>query len=251
MEPLVDFLARVIGTVPGVDSQRFIQGNALIGTPGFAVPARAGDHALNPHQRSEGTRAKVRAGRDMDARIEQGPERHAPLHQLGTVEVEFIGVVISVGSEERGHRVYRLDPAHEVIVDERAVGDFRAQILRGIQLEPALIGAEHHGDGDITVRVAVRADIGAEHALDPLVELILRLRDIPPVAIGPSGIGLAQCHRPFGERAIDVVLRCSTETQPFITEARTQFSRDHRLENPSTCFKRDTMLEIAVCPDLL
>src|SRR5580704_4816172 len=88
-------LTRVVGAVPGVDSQRFIHGNALIGAPGFSAPTRAGDHALNSHQGSERSRAEIRARRNMHPRIEERPEGHASLHQLGTVEVEFIGVVVS------------------------------------------------------------------------------------------------------------------------------------------------------------
>src|SRR5580698_1522916 len=86
-------LARIVGAVPSVDSQRFIHRNALIGAPGFSVPASAGDHALNSHQGSERTRTEIRTRRNMDPRVEERSEGHASLHQLGAVEVELVAVV--------------------------------------------------------------------------------------------------------------------------------------------------------------
>src|SRR5450631_1630831 len=53
------FLTRRIGAVQRVDAQRLVNGDALIGAPDFAIPACARHHALDTHQRREGTGIEI------------------------------------------------------------------------------------------------------------------------------------------------------------------------------------------------
>ena len=53
------FFVRVVRAVDRVHLQGLIYGDALIGSPGFSIPAGARDHALDAHQRGEGARAEV------------------------------------------------------------------------------------------------------------------------------------------------------------------------------------------------
>ena len=113
-----------------------------------------------------------------DAGVEQRAIRHAPLHQLFAVERELVGVVVRVRREHRRHGAERLDAAHEIVVDQRAVRDLRPRVGARKRLLRALERREIHVDRDVAVRVAVHLDAGAMHALDPGVQVVLRLGDV-------------------------------------------------------------------------
>ena len=157
--------------------------------------------------------------------------RHAALHQLLAVVHELVGVVVGVGREHRRHGADRLDAPHEVVVDERAVRDLRPRVGAGQQLLRALHGGEIHVDGHVAVGVAVHLDAGAVHALDPLVQRVLRLGDVALVGRRDAGIRRAQRHRALRERAVHGVLGRGAELDPLVAEAGLDAGGDHRLEH--------------------
>jgi hypothetical protein len=90
---------------------------------------------------------------------------------------------------------HRLDSAHEVVVDKRAMRDLGPRVGAREELLRALDRLEHHVDGDVAVRVAVHLDAGAVHPLHPRVQLVLVLRDVAFVRRRDAWIGHAHRHR--------------------------------------------------------
>ena len=64
------------------------------------------------------------------------------------------------------------------------MSDFRARIGSREQLLRPLHGGQHHVDRDIAIGVAVHLDAGAMHALDPGVQIVLRLGNVAFVGGG-------------------------------------------------------------------
>src|SRR5882724_7784216 len=94
--PLDRFLPGGVGTIDRADAQRLVDADSLVGAPDLSVPPGASHHALDAHQRRERARIEVRPGRHRDARVEKRPIGHASLHDLFTVEMELIGVVVGI-----------------------------------------------------------------------------------------------------------------------------------------------------------
>ena len=135
------------------------------------------------------------------------------------VEVELVGIVIGVGGERRGHGADRLDAPHQIVVDQRAVGDLGARVGSREQLLRPLDRGQHHIDGDVAIGMAIDLDAGAMHPLDPGVEIVLRLGDVAVVRRLDAGIGLAERHGALGERAVAGVLGRGAEPDPLVAEA--------------------------------
>jgi hypothetical protein len=160
--------------------------DALIRAPGLAVPSRARDHALDAHQRRERARAEVRAGRGANAGVEQRPERHAALHQLLAVERELVGVVVRVVVNIAGTAPSAfMRCTRSSLISVQCVIFGRAS-ARGASFCARSNAVRYMSMANVAVRVAVHLDAGAMHALDPRVELVLRLRDVALVRRDPG-----------------------------------------------------------------
>ena len=61
--------------------------------------------------------------------------------------------------------------------------------VRGKHFLRALDRREHHVDRDVAIRVAVHLDAGAVHALDPRIQVVLRLGDVASVLGSIPGYG--------------------------------------------------------------
>ena len=122
---------------------------------------------------------------------------------------------------------------------------------RGNSLLRAFDGGQHHVDGDIAVGVAVDLDAGAMHALDPRIEVVLRLGDVALVRRRDAGIRRAERHRALGERAVDGVLGGGAEPDPLVAEAARDAAGDHRLEHVAARFVAHAMQQVAARAHLL
>ena len=131
-----------------------------------------------PISGANGPGLKSEPAADRNPGVEERAVRHAPLHQLFAVEMKLVGVVVRVRREERRNGAERLDAAHQIVVDQRAVRDLRTRVGAREQLLRALDRRQQHVDRDVAVGVAVDLDAGAMHALDPRVEVVLRLGDV-------------------------------------------------------------------------
>src|SRR4051794_19023786 len=103
------FFMRRIRTIDCDNPQRFVDADALVATPGLAIPPRASHHSLNTHEWGEWARTKIRAGGRRYPRVGKGAVGHGPLHQVLTVKLEFVGVVIPIRREWCGHGAGSLD----------------------------------------------------------------------------------------------------------------------------------------------
>ena len=121
----------------------------------------------------------------------------------------------------------------------------------GTALLRALEGGEIHVDGDVAVGVAIHLNAGAMHALDPGVELVLRLRDVAFVRRLHARIRNAQGHRALGERSVDGVLRGRAELDPLVAEAGHDAARDHRVQHPAARLVAHAVMQVAARADLL
>ena len=119
---------RRVRAVERVDAHRLVDGDTLVRAPRFSVPARARHHALDTHQRCKGSGTEVRARARGDAGVEQRAEGHAALHQLFTVKLELVRVVVRVAREESRHRAGRFQPPQQIIVDQRAMRDLGTRV---------------------------------------------------------------------------------------------------------------------------
>src|SRR5580704_9663752 len=106
-----------------IDAQRLIYRNTLVCTPGLPVPATARHHSLNTHPRIEWAWREVRSRRRGYAGIQESSERHRAFHEVFSIEMKLVRVVIGVGGKQRRRHTQRLDTTHQVIVDQRAVGN--------------------------------------------------------------------------------------------------------------------------------
>ena len=185
------------------------------------------------HARVERSRTEVRACRRHNPGIEESAIGHAVLHQLFAIEIELVGVVVRIRREHGGNGAGRLDAPHQVVVDQRAMGDLGTRVGSREQLLRALDRGQHHIDRDIPIGVAVDLDARAMHPLDPGVEIVLRLRDVALVRRSDAGIGRAERHRALGERPVDRVLRGGSEPDPLVAEAGLQCRR--RSSPPAPC----------------
>src|SRR3954466_12734567 len=99
------------------------------------------------------------------------------------------------------------------------MSNFGSNIRPGSNLLCAFVGSERHGDGNVTVGVAVGLNAGSLNPLHPGVKVVLRLRDVAAVWRIAAGIGLAQRHSALGEGAVDGVFGGRAETNPGVAEA--------------------------------
>ncbi len=244
------FLARRVGAIQGIDAQRLVHGDALIGAPDFAIPTRARHHALDPHQGRKGTGIEIRARGCRHAGIEKRAVRHAALHQFLAVEVKLIRVVVSVRSKERGHDTNCLDAAYEVVRDECAMRDLGTRIGSGFQAQRALICGKDMIDCDVAIGVAIHLNAGAVHALAPFIQVLLRFSHVAFVAVA-AGIGDADGHGAFGERAVRGVFAGRAQPDPLIAQAGRHAAAQHGLELRPFCLVAHTMQQRAPSAHLL
>src|SRR5215469_3914411 len=107
--------------------------------------------------------------------------------------------------------------------------DLRANVRSRYHLLRPLIGREHHVDGNIAIRMAVRLNPRTLHSLHPGIEIILRLNDVASVWRIRTFIGLAHGHGAFGEGPVSRVLRSGAETNPLVAEAGADSILNHCL----------------------
>src|SRR5215472_16253906 len=189
----------MVGAIKGIDPNRFIYADALVGSPGLLVPAVERPPTLDAHEGSERPRAEIGAGRRVNSGIEKGAESHAMLHALLTIKMKLVGVVVRICGECGRNDIERLDTAEQVIVDQGAVSDFWTHVWPRHELLRPLVGCEYHVNGNIPVGVAVRLNPSALNPLRPGVQALLRVGDVAAVGRIGACVRRAERHGALGE----------------------------------------------------
>ena len=121
------------------------------------------------------------------------------------------------------------------------MGDLGAGVGSWIELERAFVSGENAIDGDVSIGVAVEADVGTMNAFDPGVEVLLGLGEIAIVGRRNVFEGRADGHGALRERTIDSVLRGSAKRDVFVAEAGFDAVVDHGFEQLAVRLVADTV----------
>ena len=142
--------------------------------------------------------------------------REHEAHLLLAVLDPLVPVVVDVGPERGRHRAGVADAGEQRGVDQRAVLEAMARIGARPHALHALVGVEHHVDGDVAVAMDADLKVVAVGVLHDLVDLLLGHREDAEVVRAPD-VGRAHGHGAAGGGPVGVVLDAA-HAHPLVAE---------------------------------
>jgi hypothetical protein len=140
------------------------------------------------------------------------------LHLFRAIVHPLVTVIVGIGIERRGHNADGLDAPEQVVVDQGAVLDPVARIRTGVTGQDALVRGQDAVDGHVAVGVDADPEVMVISVLHGRINILLAHGQDSEI-IGPSGVGRAHAHGPFGGRSVRGVLH-RADAQHVVAEAR-------------------------------